>query len=556
MPAVPNVSRQSAIQAIEEQFSVDKTMLESLVERFQELYHYGLANHGADMQMIPSFVTGVPDGSEKGTYLALDLGGTNLRVCEVALDGKGTFTIKQEKYKVSEQLKRGPVRDLFDYMATSVDNFLTDFGTASTDDVLFLGFTFSFPVEQTAIDRGHLIHWTKGFDCPDAPGKDVVQLLQDALDRKHIKVKCSALVNDTVGALLAHAYASNGALISAIFGTGTNGAYLEDISKITKLKSAQGSITHMVINTEWGGFDDDRKALPVTIFDNQLDRQSIRPRNHVFEKMISGMYLGEVARLVLLHLIDQLVLFQGFSSAILNTQYGFDTAYMSAIEADNEPASSSSSATRKVLVQTLSIKDEYISTEDIETVRTVCKIVGTRAARLSATAIAATMIQTGNVQSTGPQDQGVKVGVDGSVIEFYPRKSSTRIRAAHLIESELTLRLFTVSLPHMQTLRSVSEALCASSSAKRARSVSRLVSPRTEVVWEVSTRQPKQMTRTCERERDLTSDHFLPEQLLLEPCKPPSRPPAATVSKLSSKRKNVTASSPSVGTRSVAWTLV
>ncbi len=78
--------------------------------------------------------------------------------------------------------------------------------------------------------------------------------------------------------LLAHAYASNGALISAIFGTGTNGAYLEDISKITKLKSAQGSITHMVINTEWGGFDDDRKALPVTIFDNQLDRESIRPR--------------------------------------------------------------------------------------------------------------------------------------------------------------------------------------------------------------------------------------------------------------------------------------
>ncbi|KAI3479102.1 hypothetical protein L1887_58896 [Cichorium endivia] len=213
---------------------------------------------------------------------------------------------------------------------------------------------------------------------------------------------------------------------------------------------------------------------------------------------------------------------------------------MSAIEADNEPASSSSSATRKVLVQTLSIKDEYISTEDIETVRTVCKIVGTRAARLSATAIAATMIQTGNVQSTGPQDQGVKVGVDGSVIEFYPRKSSTRIRAAHLIESELTLRLFTVSLPHMQTLRSVSEALCASSSAKRARSVSRLVSPRTEVVWEVSTRQPKQMTRTCERERDLISDHFLPEQLLLEPCKPPSRPPAATVSSEYSLAKSMT----------------
>ncbi|SYW83699.1 putative glucokinase [Ustilago hordei] len=308
MPAVPPVSRQQALSSIVEQFTLSKPLLESLIARFHELYDYGLSHDGAEMQMIPSFVTGVPTGSEKGTYLALDLGGTNLRVCEVALDGKGTFSIKQEKYRVSDALKQGPVRDLFDYMARSVDNFLTDFG---------------------------------------------------------------ALVNDTVGALLAHAYASKGALISAIFGTGTNGAYLESIDKIKKLKAAQGSISHMVVNTEWGGFDDQRKALP----------------NHIFEKMISGMYLGEVARCVLLHLIDQLVLFQGYSSALMNRQYAFDTAYMSAVEADKEDASSPSSATRKVLVETMKIKPEYVSAEDVET-------------------------------STGPEDDGVKVGMDGSVMSI------------------------------------------------------------------------------------------------------------------------------------------
>lgn len=429
MPAVPSVSRQDAVKAIQQQFQLDKPLLETLIHRFQELYNYGLANNGANMQMIPSFVTGVPDGTEKGTYLALDLGGTNLRVCEIALDGKGSFSIKQEKYKVSDMLKRGPVRDLFDYMATSVDTFLTDFGTSSTEDVLHLGFTFSFPVEQTAIDSGVLIHWTKGFDCPDAPGKDVVQLLQDALDRKHIKVRCNALVNDTVGALLAHAYASNGALISAIFGTGTNGAYVEDVSKIKKLTTVSSAVSHMVVNTEWGGFDDDRKALPVTIFDNKVDRESIRPRNHIYEKMISGMYLGEVTRTVLVHLIDQLVLFEGYSSTPMNTQYGFDTALMSAIEADTEPASSSKSATKRVLVHELNISDKHITDDDVETVRTVCQLVGTRAARLSAVAIAATMIQTGNVQSTGADDKGVKVGMDGSVIEFYPHFED-RMRAA------------------------------------------------------------------------------------------------------------------------------
>jgi hypothetical protein len=51
-------------------------------------------------------------------------------------------------------------------------------------------------VEQTAIDAGKLLTWTKGFAAKNAIGHDVVRLLQDAFDRKHIHVRCSALVND------------------------------------------------------------------------------------------------------------------------------------------------------------------------------------------------------------------------------------------------------------------------------------------------------------------------------------------------------------------------
>lgn len=142
------------------------------------------------------------------------------------------------------------------------------------DEALHLGLTFSFPVEQTALDKGVLLTWTKGFAAKNAIGKDVVQLLQDAFDRKHIHVKCSALVNDvcfisvynqynsticsqTVGALLSRAYTSGSCLLGSIFGTGTNGAYIEDIHKIRKLAnstSLQG-VEKMVVNTEWGAFD-------------------------------------------------------------------------------------------------------------------------------------------------------------------------------------------------------------------------------------------------------------------------------------------------------------
>ncbi|EEB98209.1 hypothetical protein MPER_02327, partial [Moniliophthora perniciosa FA553] len=150
--------------------------------------------------MIPSFVTGVPDGTETGTFLALDLGGTNLRVCEVVLNGDKRFTLRQQKYKVSEGFKDGSDLPVLDYLAASVDAFLTshpaqEFGTANSD-VIHLGLTFSFPVEQTALGSGKILTWTKGFSAKNAIGHDVVKLLQDAFDRKHMHVKCLALVND------------------------------------------------------------------------------------------------------------------------------------------------------------------------------------------------------------------------------------------------------------------------------------------------------------------------------------------------------------------------
>lgn len=50
--------------------------------------------------MLPTFVFGWPTGQEKGSYLAVDLGGTNLRVCHVELEGDGKFEVTQTKYRL------------------------------------------------------------------------------------------------------------------------------------------------------------------------------------------------------------------------------------------------------------------------------------------------------------------------------------------------------------------------------------------------------------------------------------------------------------------------
>jgi len=95
-----------------------------------------------------------------------------------------------------------------DYLADSVDAFLTSHATteytsptevadgATEAKDVHLGLTFSFPVEQTALGSGKILTWTKGFSAKNAIGNDVVKLLQDAFDRKRMRVKCVALVND------------------------------------------------------------------------------------------------------------------------------------------------------------------------------------------------------------------------------------------------------------------------------------------------------------------------------------------------------------------------
>jgi hexokinase len=51
--------------------------------------------------MLPAWVLGFPDGTEEGAYLALDMGGTNLRVCEVVLFKEGRkFDMIQSKYRM------------------------------------------------------------------------------------------------------------------------------------------------------------------------------------------------------------------------------------------------------------------------------------------------------------------------------------------------------------------------------------------------------------------------------------------------------------------------
>lgn len=225
-------------------------------------------------------------------------------------------------------------------------------------------------------------------------------------------------MNDTVGTLLSHAYQNPNTTVGLILGTGSNGAYIEKMEKVGKWKGGQTTSDEMIINMEFGAFDNERRILPVTPFDNKVDRMSINPHGQIFEKMISGMYLGEITRSVLLDMIDREILFgpKGGNfdnkawSKELSGHYAFETSYMSAIEADGTP---DLQRTKEILDNNLNLSN--VSTVECRMIKRVCELVGTRAAHLAAAAIA------GIVKHCGvTPEEGTDIGIDGSLYEFYP----------------------------------------------------------------------------------------------------------------------------------------
>jgi hexokinase len=136
--------------------------------------------------MNPTWVMSFPTGYETGTYLALDMGGTNLRVCEITLtEAKSEFDIIQSKYRMPEELKTGDADELWDYIADCLQQFIvTHHGNNDKIGKLPLGFTFSYPATQNYVDEGILQRWTKGFDIDGVEGRNVVPMFEAALERR------------------------------------------------------------------------------------------------------------------------------------------------------------------------------------------------------------------------------------------------------------------------------------------------------------------------------------------------------------------------------------
>lgn len=67
--------------------NVDTSKLKSITDYFLAGLEKGLSIEDGSIPMNPTWILDKPTDSEKDTYLALDLGGTNLRILRVTIEG-------------------------------------------------------------------------------------------------------------------------------------------------------------------------------------------------------------------------------------------------------------------------------------------------------------------------------------------------------------------------------------------------------------------------------------------------------------------------------------
>lgn len=315
-------------------------------------------------------------------------------------------------YAIPQDIMQGTGEELFDHIVHCIADFLEYMGMKGAS--LPLGFTFSFPCHQTRLDQGILIKWTKGFKASGCEGEDVATLLKDAIHRhEEFDLDVVAVVNDTVGTMMTCGHEDPQCEVGLIVGTGTNACYMEEMSNVELVDGDEG---RMCVNMEWGAFGDHGELDDVsTEFDRGVDEQSAYPGKQRYEKMISGMYLGEVVRNVLLDFTSKGLLFRGKLSERLKTRGIFETKFLSQIESDRL-------ALRQVrtILQHLGLTTS--TCDDSILVKEVCSVVSKRAAQLCGAGLAAVVDK---IRLNRNLDQlKITVGVDGTLYKLHPHFST------------------------------------------------------------------------------------------------------------------------------------
>ncbi|KIX04418.1 uncharacterized protein Z518_05286 [Rhinocladiella mackenziei CBS 650.93] len=334
---------------------IDDIVVHNLAYQFSKVYQE-LALHSEE-QFLPTPVTKLPSGRETGQFLAIDVGGTNLRVAFIELLGdadeqlptangpeRSRETIRnaqrprvrrtlEKAWPIGEHLKMDKTEDLFAWIGDCIaevvgDRLTSDMGRVPVPEELPMGITFSFPMMQNELSSATLMPMGKGFTITSDLdlGSTLLQgyarhtrrqspssSSSPRAKRRRLgplpRLKIAAITNDTIATLASLAYSvkslpNSRVAAGIIVGTGCNATIPMKFSslgeaKVEPIRKNKPDATETVVNTEItiAGACGPLQAI-TTDWDRRLDAACARPGFQPLEYMTGGRYIGELVRII------------------------------------------------------------------------------------------------------------------------------------------------------------------------------------------------------------------------------------------------------------------
>lgn len=253
---------------------------------------------------------------KNGEYLALDIGGTNVRVSlyevkpQVVLKATRKFALRGTgfDYTTSDY----SLRDIFEMVADRIEEIV------EPDKEYLLGHTFSFAIDSKSKNSAKTLNFSKGFAWRDAVGVDVNGCLKEVLDERGLNVEPSAVLNDTTATLLAGFTQDINTNIACILGTGHNMCFVNSDGE--------------AINTESGGFNS--SAIPLTKYDEAFLNLIPKERACLLEALVGGKNIAKLAKVVIDSLVEKGYVnkFPEITSEMMSASIEYDIANLDSLQ--------------------------------------------------------------------------------------------------------------------------------------------------------------------------------------------------------------------------------
>src|SRR5512142_3325116 len=235
-------------------------------EEFREEMEAGLCGRPSSLRMIPTFIEANREIPVGEPVIAMDAGGTNLRIALVEFDAEGEPRMSGfERFRMPGLDGEIPCDEFFDVLAGHLQKL--------APRARRVGLSFSYPAEILPSKDGKILSLSKELRVSGIVGQLCGERINAALRRRGVAHDLRfVVVNDTVGALLAgraaHGSHRYSRYVGFVLGTGLNCAYVES---------------------------DNHARIPRGKIDLALDAASAEPGSYALEKAVSGAYLGALA---------------------------------------------------------------------------------------------------------------------------------------------------------------------------------------------------------------------------------------------------------------------